>query len=400
MTPRDLFSLALEALLAHRLRYGLSALAVAVGIAAVVLMVSIGEGTRQFVVDQMSMFGTTLVGVHRGHIETGGMGAGTVGGTRRLTIDDAIALRRLPGVVGGTPFIAGTARVESGERSRSVLLFGAAGEALDAWSMHVASGRGLPAQDWRRGAPLAVVGAKLARELFAGRSPLGEVVRIGKSRYRVVGVLESKGTYLGLDMDDTVMIPTADALRLLNASEISEVNLRAASIDEVDAVAARAKALMLERHGGREDFTIISQKEALKTANGIIDVLTGTVAAIAGISLLVGAIGILTILWIVVRERVQEIGLVRALGANRSQIVAWYLCEAALVSSAGGIAGLVAGVAGAALVGRLVPGLQTATSPGIALLALGVSCAVGLAAGVVPALRAARLDPVEALRSE
>jgi putative ABC transport system permease protein len=399
MRARDLLGLSLEALNAHRLRYRLSALAITVGVAAVVLMSSIGEGTRAFILSQMGMFGTNLIEITPGKVTTSGVGA-LGGSARKLTIDDARALARLPGVKGAVPFVMGGARVEYGSRARRVFVFGTNDEVPDVWTMRVRAGSYLPRLPWDRGSAVVVLGSKLKRELFGDASALGAVVRIGTARFRVIGVMESKGNYLSFDLDDLVLIPVANALALFNKSELEGVDLLAASLDEVDPVAERARRLVIERHRGVEDFTIVTQKDARRIANDIMNVVTGAVTAIAAISLLVGAIGIFTILWIVVQERVQEIGLVKALGGTRAQILAWFLCEAAITALAGGAAGLLVGAGGAALLVRFVPGLESSTPPGIVAAALAMALSVGLAAGVAPALRAARLDPVEALRSE
>jgi putative ABC transport system permease protein len=400
MTTRDLGGLALEALRAHRLRYGLSALAIAVGVAAVVLMSSMGEGTRRFIVSQMNMFGTTIVAVSPGKVTTGGIPGAMGGSARKLTLDDARALRRLPGVVDAVAATIGTALVEHGDRGRRVLIEGCTGRVPHVWQMDVSAGSFLPDLDWSRASPVAVLGSRLKRELFGEENALGATVRIGTARYRVIGVMEPKGQYLGFDLDDVAYIPVANALSLFNQSELAEVDLLTSTIEESEAVAERARLLMIDRHYGDEDVTIVTQKEMLEMVGNIMRVVTGTVTAIAAISLLVGAIGIFTILWIVVQERVQEIGLVKALGATRSQIVAWYLFEAVLTAAAGGAAGLLLGAGGAAALASAVPALESYTPPGIVVAALAMAIGVGVLAGVGPAVRASRLDPVEALRAE
>lgn len=399
MRTRDLLELAFEALNAHRLRYRLSSLAVAVGIAAVVLMSSIGEGTRRFVERQISMFGTTLVSINPGKIETHGVPGGLSGGTRKLTIEDGMALARLPQSASAVAVAHGAARVEHAGRARSIMIFGVTPQMPQTWQMKVATGSFLPDGPWDRGAPVIVLGPRVARELFGSESPLGAMVRVGTARFRVIGVMESKGMYLSFDLDELAYVPVARALQLFNLAELTEVDLMARSLADVDALEAAAASLMKERHRA-EDVTVISQKDAQAMVGNILAVLSAVVTSIAGISLLVGAIGIFTILWIVVNERTAEVGLVKALGANPPQIVLWYLCEAAMVSLFGGAIGLVIGTGAAALLGAFVPGLEIFTSPAIVGTALLVSIGVGIGSGVAPALRAARLDPVEALRTE
>ena len=399
MSPRDLIQLSLEALGAHRLRYALSALAVAVGVAAVVLLSSIGEGARIFVLNQVSQFGTSVVGVHPGRVETSGV-PGTGASARKLTIQDARALRRLPGVVDAVSAAYGTALVERGARTRRIFVCGVTAQVPRVWLMPVASGSFLPEMDWDRAMQVVVLGPRVKRELFGDESPLGATLRVGDARFRVIGVMQAKGQFLGFDMDDTVFIPVENAMRLFNRSELSEVNLLAPTVEESEAVAERARLLMKDRHGGEEDVTIVTQKDAMTMVNNIMRILTASVTAIAAISLLVGAIGIFTILWIVVRERTHEIGLVKALGATRGQIVGWYLCEAAITSGLGGAAGLLIAMLLGLVLGAVVPALKASTPPAIVAAALAMAVGVGLGAGLAPAVRAARLDPVEALRGE
>lgn len=400
MTLGDLVGLTAEALGAHRMRYGLSVLAITVGVAAVVLMASIGEGMRLFIVHQMSSFGSSIIGIYPGKVETGGV-AGMLGGSaKRLSVDDARTLSRLPSVSAAMPVAYGSAIVQHGGLGRHVYVYGVTSEVPVVWSWKVAVGENLPVMDWERGSAVLLLGSRLKRELYGESSALGTVVRVGEARYRVIGVMEPKGQFLGIDLDDSAFIPVANGLQLFNLPELSEIDLLASSNDAIDGVAARAAAVLKERHQGHEDVTITTQKDAMKTVDRILRIVAGVVTGIAAISLLVGAIGILTIMWIVVQERVTEIGLVKALGARRSQILVWYLFEAAITAFAGGVAGLVVGMGGAAVLHRIVPGLETFTQPGLVVLALATATVVGLAAGVAPALRAARMDPVAALRGE
>jgi len=399
MKSRDLFSLALEALVAHRLRYGLSALAIGVGVCAVVAMSSLGEGTRRFIATQASAFGTSVVGIYPGKVATQGIPGAMGGSARKLTIDDARALARLPGVLAATPYAGGSGAVEFGGRSRRVIVMGVGPEMPRAWSMRVAAGRFLPDVDWDRTSGAVVLGPRVARELFGSANPLGHPVRVARARLRVVGVMESKGTMLGFDLDDVVYIPVANALALFNRPELAEVDLLAASVEQSRVLAPRARQLMLERHDD-EDFTVVTQEDGMHAIGSILEVIAGTVTGIAAISLLVGAIGIFSVLWVVVEERTAEIGLVKALGATHAEVLRWYLCEAALTAGVGGLAGLLVGGGGAALLARFVPAIQAYTAPAIVVAALAMALGTGLLAGVLPAARASGLDPIAALRTE
>jgi putative ABC transport system permease protein len=400
MSFGDLFDLALEALRSHRLRYGLSALAITVGVAAVVLLSSLGAGMRQFILGQMTQFGTTLVGVYPGRIETRGM-PGTLGGSaRRLTLDDARALRRVPGVTGTVPTVYGSTVVDFQDKSRRVYLYGATSDVPRTWSMNVDRGQFLPEMDYDRTSPVVVIGPRLQRELFGDANPLGQIVRIAETRFRVIGVMEKKGQFLGFDLDDAAYIPVANALQLFNRPELDEIDLLAASTDAIEPVVERATTMLKERHDNTVDFTVVTQKEGQAMVDRIVSVVSGVVTGIAAISLLVGAIGILTIMWIVVQERVGEIGLAKAIGATRRQILTWFLFESALVALAGGIAGLLIGLAGAWLLAETVPGINSFTSPLMVIEAIGMALGVGIGAGVAPAMKAAGLDPVEALHTE
>jgi putative ABC transport system permease protein len=373
---------------------------IAVGIAAVILLTSIGEGTRRYILAQFSQFGTNLIAIHPGKAKTSGMPGVFGGTTHHLTIDDAEALARIPGVETVVPTAFGTARVEAGERGRSVAVNGVTPDVRTVWKFVPRLGGFWPAGDPRRGAPLTVLGPKLARELFGGRSPLGEFVRIGGVRFRVVGVMEPKGQMLGFDLDDTAYVPVATAMQLFNLEDLGEIDLTYHPPDAGKRIEAAVKRVLAERHDGEEDFTVTSQEAMLAVFGNVMSVVTMAVGAIAGISLVVGAIGILTMMWITVRERTDEIGLVRAIGASAAQVAGLFLAEAAAVALLGGAAGVAVGLGLGAALRWFVPGLPVETPLGFVVAALGVSLAVGLLSGVLPARRAARLDPIEALRAE
>ena len=395
----DLLQLAMGALRAHRLRSLLSMLGIAIGIASVILLTSIGEGARAYVLDQFTQFGTNLVAVNPGKSKTLGV-PGVLGGTtHKLTIDDAEALRRVPGIVKVVPFSMGMARVEMGPRGRSVYVYGTTPDIADVLKLGVASGGFWSAGDPRRGTPLAVLGPKLATELFGLDSPLGRFVRIAGRRFRVVGVMQAKGQMLGFDIDDAAYVPVATAMHLFNLDELMEIDAVYAHARLAGSVEAGVRRTLMERHGN-DDFTITTQAAMIEVFGNVMAVITLAVGAIAGISLLVGATGILTMMWIAVGERTAEIGLVRSLGATQAQVRTIFLAEAATLALLGGAAGVVCGLGLCALLRAAVPGLPVETPAAFVLAALLVSLGTGLGSGVLPARRASRLDPIEALRAE
>jgi len=399
MSLRDLARLAGGAVLAHRLRSALTMVGILIGIASVILLTSIGEGVRADILSEFTQFGTRILGVRPGKSTTAAMGP-IVTTVRKLTLDDARALERLMGVEKVTPLTAGVARVEAGERARSVFVVGVTETVLEVFKLEVRQGRFLPPGDPRRAAPLAVLGPTLKRELFGEANALGERVRIGGQRFLVIGVMAPKGNILGLDLDDRVYVPVASAQRLFNKDALVEIDLIFSERVPVETVRALVTRTMRERHGGDEDFTIVTQKDMLGVLERVLGIVSVAVGSIGGISLVVGAVGVLTIMWIAVNERTAEIGLAKALGASPRQILMLFLFEAGVLSLAGGALGVATGMGIAWMLPVAVPGLPVHTRPSFVLAALVVSLGVGLLSGVLPARRAAALDPVEALRAE
>jgi len=399
MHNRDYLNLTLRSLGDHRLRSFLTALGIGIGITAVVLLTSIGEGIHRFVLSEFTQFGTNLVAINPGKATTSGTSMGVFGSERPLSIDDATALERLPYTRAVVPFVQGNAEVEAGNRRRRTSVYGVGPAMPEAFSMAVKSGRFLPTDD--PGAPraFAVLGSKLRKELFATSNPLGQRITIGGSRYRVIGIMESKGTVLGFDLDDTVYIPAARALALFNRDSLFEIDVLYEENAPLDKVVSAIQRTLEARHG-RDDVTITTQQQMLDVLGSVLNVLTFAVAAIGGISLLVGAIGIVTIMTIAVNERTREIGLLRALGASRQQILGLFLGEAIILAAIGGASGLALGLGLAQLLNLLLPALPVHTPWLYVLLAEVSAVLIGLAAGVLPARRAAQLNPIEALRAE
>jgi putative ABC transport system permease protein len=396
----ETFRLALGALIGHRQRTFLSILGISIGIAAVVLLTSVGEGTRRYILGEFSQFGTHIIGINPGKSETFGI-PGVMGGTtQKLTIDDSEALERIPGVELVVPLVVGQGRVEARGRGRSVFVYGVTSDMPELWQFDLGYGSFLPPGDPRRTSSMVVLGPKLKSELFGDENPLGEFVRIAGRRLRVIGVMAPKGQILGTDIDDVAYVPVATALTLFNMAELTEIDLSYAEGASTPRVVDDITALLTERHSGREDFTITTQEAMLSVFGNVMDVITVAVGGIGAISLLVGAIGILTMMWISVGERTHEIGLLKALGATRRQILGLFIAEAVVLGLAGGVLGAGGGLGLVGLIRLLVPALPLGTPIEYVVAALCVSLFTGLASGILPARRAAAMDPILALRTE
>jgi putative ABC transport system permease protein len=396
----DLLRLAWQSIWYHRQRSFLTMLGVLIGIASVILLTSIGEGTRHYILSEFTQFGTTLIAINPGRIETSGV-PGALGTTvHPLTVEDAEALERIAGVERVVPVVMGAAPVEQGVKTRHIFVYGVTADAPVVWRMPVRVGRFLPRLDLRQSAPLAVLGPKAKRELFGEENCLGGHVRISGQRFQVIGIMEPKGQFLGFDIDDSVYVPVANARQLFNREALHEIDVLAANASLIESVVTRMKSVLKQRHDQEEDFTVTTQTGMLDTMDRIIRMISLAVGGIGAISLLVGAIGILTVMWISVNERTTEIGLARAIGATPRQIQMLFLSEATLLSTLGGALGLGLGIGVARLLQAQFPALPVQTPWTFVVAALLVSFAVGLASGLLPARRAAALDPIVALAEE
>lgn len=395
----DLVHLIFSTLVAHKLRSFLTLLGIAVGIFSVILLTSIGEGLHKYILSEFSQFGTTLIAINPGKTTTMGVSMGVFGTEKPLTIDDVDALNKLPYTRAIVGIIQGNAEIEGNHRSRRSMVYGTGSQMPEAFNMPVLSGRFLPDDDPHSPRAFAVLGHKVKTALFGQQNPIGQRIRIGGERYRVIGVMAAKGQFLGIDLDDSVYIPLARGLSLFNRDSLVEIDLQYHEGYDEQRVAKAIRKLLIARHG-REDFTITTQQQMLDVMGSVLNIITFAVGAIAAISLFVGSIGIVTIMTIAVAERTGEIGLLRALGATRNQILGIFLSEATILSALGGIGGLALGLGIEAILRWLVPGLPFHTPWIYVVAALAVAVIIGLIAGVAPALHAARMDPVTALRSE
>jgi len=396
MALTELIGFAIGALRGHRLRTALSVTGVAVGIAAVVALTALGEGARQYVVQEFSSLGTNLLIVIPGKVETSGM-LPFGGTTNDLTIDDYRAVSsRIPLVVEAAPLATGTEVVRAEGRSRSVAVFGTTAELASVRRLEVGSGRFLSPGDPDRGGSEVVLGLKVANELFGATSPLGKLIRIGDWRFRVVGVLAPRGRSLGFDFDDIVFIPVATSMRMFNRSSLFRILVEVGSERNLAPAKKAVIELLTERHRV-EDVTVITQDAVVSTFNSIFGVLTLALVGIASVSLTVAGVGIMNVMLVAVAERRREIGLLKALGASTRQVLAVFIAEASVLSSLGGAVGLAVGWLAIRAFVQVYPTFPAAPPTWAVVASLVVSLGVGVIFGVVPARRAAMLDPVEAL---
>ena len=394
----DRLRFAYRALHGYRLRTALMLLAMAIGVAAVILLTSLGEGARRYVTGEFASLGTHLLIVFPGRNETTGGAPPMLNETPRdLTLADAIALKRSRNVGRVAPVNIGSAAIAFGSRDRDAVIMGTTAEMEPVRHLEVAQGRFLPQMDADRAAPVCVIGETIRQELFGAQRALGEWVRIGDRRFRVIGILASTGVSLGVDTDDMVLIPVASAQQLFNTSTLFRILVEARYREVIELAKSDVQRILRERHDGEEDVTVITQDSVLATFDRIFTALTFTVAGIAGISLVVAGILIMNIMLVSVTQRTAEIGLLKAIGASSGQVMSLFLTEAIMLSLFGALLGLAVGQGGSWAVGRFYPVLPLG-APGWALAAaFGVALLTGVVFGVLPARRAARLDPVQAL---
>lgn len=399
MNAVDTFRFAFRSLTAHPLRTLLSASGIAIGIAAVILLTAIGDGVQRFVLAEFTQFGTNIVSITPGKINTHGGSLGAIGSARLLTIEDAIALKQSRYAQFTNASVVGNAEIRAHGRSRRVTAYGQGPDFANAFNMQVEIGQFLPQDDPRNPRAYVVLGAKVRTELFGDANPLGAILQVGGARFRIIGVMASKGHVLGFDLDDTVFVPTTRALEVFNRQGVMEINFSYHPDAPIEAVVDDIRRILIARHG-REDFTVKPQQQMLTTLSTVLSVLKFAVAALGGISLIVGAVGMVTLMHIAVSERIAEIGLLTALGTTRARIRTLFLLESTVLATLGGLAGLCIGAAIAGLLQWLISGLPVNIPWDYVLGALCVSMIIGLAAGVVPAMRAAKLNPVDALRTD
>ena len=395
----DLIRFARDAATGNPLRAFLLVLAMAIGVAAVVVLTALGDGARRYVMNEFSSLGSNLVIVLPGRSQTGGFNPGNAitSTPRDLTVDDAAALQRAAAVSRVAPLAVGTSEISAGGKLREVMVAGTTSQYLELRRMAMAQGRFLAPGDWRRGASEAVIGAKVRDEIFGASPALGQLVRVGDRRFRVVGVLAASGQGLSMNTDELVFVPVSLAQAMFNSNTLFRILIEAHSRDAIDAAKTQVAEIIRLRHEGEQDVTVITQDAVLATFDRLLGTLTLGVAGIAAISLAVAGILVMNVMLVSVTQRTAEIGLLKALGAPARTIRVIFLTEASLLSLAGALLGFGLGQVGAAIIRQLYPTFPAYPPDWAVLAGLATALVTGILFGVLPARRAAQLDPVQAL---
>ena len=396
---------ALRALRRNKLRSSLTALGIIIGVFAVVAMVAIGNGTRASIQSQVAGLGQNMLMVFAGSRRSGGVNSG-LGSASAITLEDAEALRReVPDVVASSPEVTTTAQAIANGRNWSTTIAGEAPEYLVIRDWAVASGSMFTDREVRSAAKVAVLGAKTAHELFGVLDPVGQTVRVGNMPFVIIGVLASKGAGVGgQNQDDRVVIPYTTAMKRITGDKyLRSVYLQIGQAERIPIAQDQITRLLRQRHrllpGAPDDFNIFNQQEIADTVNTVTSTLTLLLGAIAGLSLVVGGIGIMNIMLVSVTERTREIGIRISVGAQPGDIRIQFLIEAITLSLLGGLVGVLLGIGATRLIGA-VSSFKPIVSMGSIVLAFTVSFSIGVFFGFYPARRASLLDPIDALRYE
>jgi len=398
MRSADVVGFCWRSLRGYPLRTGLMLLAMAIGAGSVVVLIALGEGARTYVADRFMSLGTHLLIVLPGRTETVGGPPPMMGETPRdLTLQDAVALLRSTVVRDVAPLVVGSAPLARGNLEREATVLGSTASLYAIRHLAMARGRFLPGGEVDRAEPVCVLGKVLADEVFGDLPPVGQFVRLGDRRFRVIGVLQAMGESLGFDIDEVAVIPVAAAQSLFNQASLFRILVQARNRDAVARAKKAVVDIVRERHDGEEDITVITQDAVLATFDRIFKALTLSLAGIAAISLAVAGVLIMNVMLIAVSQRTAEIGLLKALGAPGSRVMRLFLTEAAMLSLSGALLGLAVAAAGTWGLGRMFPAFPVVVPAWAPLSAVGVALFAGLLFGALPARRAARLDPVAAL---
>jgi putative ABC transport system permease protein len=399
------FRIAIKSLIGHPLRVALAVLAIMIGVASVIVMVGIGRGAEDEVRRKIEGMGTNLIVVSAGQSRTVKGQVGQLGMMTTLTLKDSAAIgEECPSVKRVAPAYSKKMSVKFENVSYSTRIVGTLPLIQEVRNISVESGSFFDEDENRLMASVAVVGPTVAQTLFGGRNPVGESIRIGKVLFKVIGVTVPKGAVSGEDEDDQILVPLRTAMnKLMNVTFLSNIFIEAAGFESIHAAEAEIRSLLRERHRLREgkdnDFTIQNQADVIEAQSSVAKTFSLLVASIAVISLIIGGVGILGVMLLSIRERVSEIGIRRAVGAKRRDILIQFLVESSFLGVVGGIAGLILGIGGSAGV-KHFSGISVVLAPDYIVLSLVFSIVTGLIFGIYPSWKAARLDPIEALHTK
>jgi putative ABC transport system permease protein len=399
MRSRDLLRFSWRSFTASRLRAALMLLAMAIGIAAVVIVTSLGEGARRYVTQEFANLGTNLVLVFPGRSETAGTGPGLLitRTARDLTVEDAAALRHVRWVTRVAPVSVGTAEASRGKFNREVTVVGTNADWFALRRMTTREGTVLPPEEANTETAVCVLGSIVKNEFFGNQPAVGERIRLGDRKFRVIGVLPSRGMGLGMNIDEMVLVPVDTAQSLFNSTTLFRIVVETSNRDMNDQVRNEVEDLLAKRHQGERDVTVMTEDAVLATFDNILVALTLAIAAIASISLVVAGVLITNLMLISVSQRRTEIGLLKALGASQPQIRNIFLSEAVLLAAVSGALGILAGEAGVILIRALYPTFPAAVPMWVVGAALAAALITGTLFSFLPARRAAQLDPILAL---
>jgi putative ABC transport system permease protein len=395
------FSIALGAMRANKIRTALTMLGVIIGVGCVIMLVSLGEGAKRFISNEFKNLGSNLLIVTPGKKETTGGPMPLSQTVHKLTFDDARYLeKRCSYIDKVAPIMMGTSLVKYKNRARDTMVLGVTYDFQVVRNYYADIGSMFSDADNNAKRRVCTIGRANKRELFRESNPLGEMIKIGDTKFRVTGIMQKKGVSLGIDLDDVIFIPIRAAEDLFDTDALFEILIKVKSEKFLDPAKEKIRELLIHRHDDNEDFTINSQAAMLSTLQNILDVFTYVLGGIAGISLLVGGIGIMNIMLVSVKERTREIGIRKAVGANKYAILIQFIIEAVTMSVAGGIVGICFGGIGILAIQEIIPSLPLHLSLWTISLAFSFSAMVGIFFGVYPAYKASELDPIDALRYE
>lgn len=379
--------MAAAALKGNKLRSLLTALGIIIGVGAVIAMISVGQGATKSVSDRISNMGSNLIMVN------------PMRGTTLTAEDGEEILERVPSIVKVLPSVSSSITAKYANNTYDTTMEGTTPDYLDVKAASIASGRFISPEELNNRSNIAVIGQTVVNQLFGGQSPVGKIISLKGQSFTVVGVLSKKGSSLGRDGDDIVLVPLTSYQRLMNSKQVTTLNLQARSAEDATLAVNHVKAIFKQIHRRDDSVRVTSQDELLDTINTTTQTMTIMLGAIAGISLLVGGIGIMNIMLVSVTERTREIGIRKALGAKRRNIMFQFIIESVFLSVGGGLIGIALGISIALAISSLA-GWTTVISSGSILVSFLFSVSIGLFFGVYPAYKAANLDPIVALRHE